>query len=259
MSTPALKEWRHYVPRAFVSVSGVKLPSPYRDEDEVTMSYETLNKLKSLGEGTFVFVHDSRRDADFHAVLDLIGKSDASIVTFKSFSEGLTYSLRNTPSTLTVVSTDPPAGAVTLVFDSLGKVTITRYELRRESTGFLKTEITDERALNELIIEASTSLTYRILSKLSRSKGIKSGGVKVVNGFIHNPRILDRILTSLKLKNADSTIVEELKRLGYKGNLGAALALTRVAEKCHNGERLVFVSGSVPEGLIILYMKCSGG
>lgn len=258
-STPALKEWRHYVPRGFVSVSGVELPSPYRDEDEVTMSYETLNELKSLGESIFVFVYDNRRDVDFHVVLDLIGRSDAPMVTFKSFSEGLTYSLRNTPSILTVVSTDPPAGVVTLVFNSCGKVVIPRYELRREPLGFLKTEITDERALNELITEASTSLTSRILAKLSRSKGIKNRGVKVVNGFIHNPRILDRILASLKLKNADSAIAEELKRSGYKGSLGVALALTRVVEKCHSDERLVFVSGSVSEGIIVLYMKCSGG
>ncbi|MEM0014043.1 MAG: hypothetical protein QXS42_07320 [Zestosphaera sp.] len=256
---PALKEWRLYIPRFSVSVNGARLPSPYRDEDEITMAYETLNRLSINDGSSFVFVYDGKKDVDFHVVLDLIGRSDAPIVTFKSFSEGLAYSIRNTPSVLTAVSADPPAGSVTLTLNSKGKTLISRYELKKEFLGFLKTEITDERALSELIVEASTSTTSRILTKLSKSRRVRNGQVRVVSGFVNNPRLLDRVLASLKLKSADSSVAEEIRKSGYKGSLGTALALVKVAERCNDGEKLVFVGGSISEGIIILYMKCSGG
>lgn len=259
VGTPALKEWRLYIPRSSAIVGGAKLPSPYRDEDEITMAYETLNKLSINGESSFVFVYDGKKDVDFHVVLDLIGRSDAPMVTFRSFSEGLAYSLRNTPSVLTTVNTDPPAGAVTFTLNSRGRTLISKYELKKEFLGFLKTEITDEKALNELITEASTSTTSRILTRLSRSRRVRNGQVKVVSGFVNNPRLLDRVLASLKLKNADSTVAEEIRKSGYKGSLGTALALVKVAETCNDNEKLVFVGGSISEGIIILYMKCSGG
>lgn len=256
---PALKEWRLYIPRFSVIVDGMKLPSPYRDEDEITMTYETLNKLSIDSKSSFVFVYDGKKDVDFHVVLDLIGRSDAPMVAFKSFSEGLAYSLRNTPSVLTTVSSDLPAGAVTIALNSRGRTLVSKYELKKEFLGFLKTEITDEKALNELINEASTSTTSRILTRLSKSRRLRNGQVKVVSGFVNNPRLLDRVLASLKLKNADSTVAEDIRKSGYKGSLGTALALVKVAETCNDGERLVFVGGSISEGIIILHMKCSGG
>jgi hypothetical protein len=253
---PALREWRSYTPSTIDEET--KLPIPSRDEDEITMSYETLSKLSLVGDGTYVFVCDSCEDVDFHVVLDLLDVRGASVVVFKSVSEGLYYSLKNAPSVLTVVSSKPPAGAVSMVLNSKGRVQITKYELRKEFLGFLKSSIVDERALNELIAEASATTTVKVLSRLAKRRDVRNGHVSVVNGFIRNPRLLERVFSSLKLKRADSSIADELRKQGYDINLGTAIALTKIAEKCSANEKVVFVGGTVSEGVIILHMKCGG-
>ncbi|MGC8974917.1 MAG: hypothetical protein ACP5KB_01815 [Thermoprotei archaeon] len=253
---PALREWRSYVPSSIDE--GTKLPKPSRDEDEITMSYETLSRLSLLRDSTYVFVCDSSKDLDFSVVLDLLSVENPSVVTFRSVSEGLYYSLKNTPSVLTVVSSKPPAGVVSIVFNDKGRVQITKYELRKEFLGFLKTEIVDEKALSELVAEASVTTATKILSRFIKYRGVKDGHVSLVNGFIRNPRLLERVLSSLKLKKADSSIVEELRKQGYEVNLGTAVALTKIAERCSNNERIVYVGGTISEGVIILHMKCAG-
>ncbi|MFN3268245.1 MAG: hypothetical protein ACK416_03180 [Zestosphaera sp.] len=254
---PALREWRNYIPSTIDEET--KLPKPGRDEDEITMSYETLSKLSLPRNSTYVFVCDSNENIDFSIVLDLLNLENSSVVTFRSVSEGLYYSLRNAPSILTVVSSKPPAGAVSMVINNKGRIQITKYELRKEFLGFLKTGIVDEKALNELVTEASVTTATKILSKLTKYSGVKDGHVSLVNGFIRNPRLLERVLSSLKLKRADSSIAEELRRQGYEVNLGTAVALVKIAEKCSANEKVVYVGGTISDGVIILHMKCAGG
>ncbi|MEM4607853.1 MAG: hypothetical protein QXV93_06765 [Zestosphaera sp.] len=253
---PALREWRRYIPSSIDEET--KLPKPGRDEDEITMSYETLSKLSSSRDSTYVFVSDSSDNIDFSIVLDLLNVENPSVITFKSVSEGLYYSLKNAPSVLTVVSSKPPAGAVSILINNRGRIQITKYELRKEFLGFLRTEIVDEKALNELVTEASVTTAAKILSKLTKYRGVKNGHVSLVNGFIRNPRLLERVLSSLKLKKADSSIAEELRKQGYDVNLGTAVALIKIAEKCSANEKVVYVGGTISEGVIILHMKCVG-
>lgn len=253
---PALKEWRSYTPSSIDEET--KLPKPGRDEDEITMSYETLSRLSLPRNSTYVFVSDSGENIDFSIVLDLLNLKSSSVVTFRSVSEGLYYSLKNAPSILTVVSGKPPAGAVSMIINSKGRIQITKYELRKEFLGFLKTEIVDEKALNELVTEASVTTATKILSRLTKYRGVKDGHVSLVNGFIRNPRLLERVLSSLKLKKANSSIAEELRKQGYEVNLGTAIALIRIAEKCSINEKIVYVGGTISEGVIILHMKCVG-
>lgn len=253
---PALREWRSYTPSLVDEKT--KLSKPGRDEDEITMSYETLSRLSLPKNGTYVFVSDSADNVDFGIVLDLLNLKNSSVVTFRSISEGLYYSLKNAPSILTVVSSKPPAGAVSIIINSKGLIQITKYELKKEFLGFLKTEIVDEKALNELVTEASVTMVSKILSRLTRYRGVRDGHVSLVNGFIRNPRLLERVLSSLKLMKADSSIAEELRKQGYEVNLGTAVALIKIAEKCSANEKIVYVGGTISDGVIILHMKCVG-
>lgn len=254
---PALKEWRSYIPTSIDKET--KLPKPNRDEDEITMSYETLSKLSLSRDSSYVFVCDSNEDVDFSVVLDLLNLGNPSVITFKSINEGLYYSLKNTPSVLTVVSSKPPAGAVSMIFNNKGLVQITKYELKKEFLGFLRTEIIDEKALDELVTEASVNTATKILSRLTRYKRVKDGNISLVNGFIRNPRLFEKVLSYLKLKKVDSSIVEELRKQGYEVNLGTAVALIKVAERCSSNMKVVYVGGTISEGLMILHMKCVGG
>ncbi len=248
--------WEVYIPPGRVTVDGREVPALSRDEDEITVGYEVLSRFSNLHDYSHVLVADETRNTDFHTIYELLDL-EISPVVFKSFSEGFAYALRHLPSLVTVIRTSPPAGSITFELSERGgKAVILKSLFEREFLGFLRTNITDEKALNELISDASASSLSKALSKFFGGDKVGSENIRIVSGFADNPKIVDKALTKLKLKRADNTEAEELRRAGFRGNLGTALALSKALDRCAPQERFVFIGGSVPGGILTLYMRC---
>ncbi len=250
-----IRRWEIYIPINRVVIDGKEVPALSKDEDEITIGYEVLKKFDNLYEYSHILIADETKNLEFHTIYELLDLEISPII-FKSFSEGFTYGLRQAPSLITVVRTNPPAGSITFeISKEGGKVAILKSLFKRELLGFLRTDLTDEKALNELISNASITSLSKVLSKLLTRK-VKSDSIKIVSGFVNNPKIIEKVLTKFKLKNADVSDAEELRKSGFKGGLGTALALSRALSKCSPQEKLVFVGGSASDGILTLYMQC---
>jgi len=251
-----IRRWEAYIPANKVVVDGKEVPALSKDEDEITVGYEVLSRFDNLRKYSHIFIADETKNLELHTIYELLDL-DISPVIFKSFSEGFIYGLKQAPSLVTVIRTNPPAGSVTFeISEGDGRVAILKYLFKREFLGFLRTDLTDEKALNELISDASATSLSKVLSKLLRARKVKSDGLKIVSGFVNNPKIIDKALAKFKLKKADVSDAEELRKSGFKGGLGTALALSKALSKCSTQEKIVFVGGSASEGILTLYMQC---
>ena len=250
-----IKEWITYVPTSTTVVNGKEVPTPAKDEDEVSMAYEVLSRLDLPTGVRLIFVIDDRQPADFHIVAELIESPTSIVSTFASIDDALEYSLNALPSALVVVRTVPPAGSAVIEFRKHGPIKVLAHEFRKESMGFLRTTITDERALSDLLSEITLSKMPGILRKFFRSKKSRKHNVRVISGYLRKEKVLIKAVNSLKLKDVDIGPALEVVNKGFEGNLAAAISMINALERCENADEVLFVYESGNGGIYAMILK----
>ncbi len=252
-----IRSWVTYLPSGRVEVEGKKLPAPAHDEDEITMSYEVLSRLDIPNGTHLVFVKDGiERNVDFHIVADLLEAPTSTVSVFSSLDDAIEHSIDVMPSILVVVRTDPPAGSVAIEFGKRGIIEILKHEVRKEFMGFIRTSLTDERALSDLLSEITLTNIPKVVKKLIHARGSRHKDIKIVSGYMNKPKILEKTIASLKLKNADTSPALEIVKQGFKGNFAAVLSLIKGLEKCRNSDKMLFIGEASSGGVYVLIMKC---
>jgi len=237
-----IREWVTYVPTSTVTINGKEVPAPSKDEDEVSMAYEVLSKLDLPTGSRLVFVvDDHQQSTDFHIVAELIESPTSIVSTFTTIDDAIEYSLNTLPSVLVVVRTKPPAGSAAIMFRKRGPIKILAHEFRKESMGFLKTTLTDERALSDLLSEIALSKMPGLLRKFFHSKKSKKHNLRIISGYLRKEKILIKAVNSLKLKNVDISPALEVVKKGFEGNLAAAFSMISALERCEDADEVLFV------------------
>ncbi len=252
-----IKSWDTYFPSNRVEVNGKPVPALGRDEDEVTLSFEVLRRLNLTESTHLVFVKDEITNIiDFHIVADLLELPVMTISVYDSIDDALEQALNVLPSVLVVVRAKPPAGSVAIEFGKKGVAEILKYEVRKEFMGFIRTSVTDERAFSDLVSDLTLSHLPSVLRKIIHSRGSKYRGIKVVSGYMYKPKVFQKMISSLGLKNADTSPVTEVLEEGFRGNLAAGLSLIKGLNKCTNSDKMLFM-GDVNSGRVFLiFMRC---
>jgi hypothetical protein len=255
-----IQGWATYLPTNKKVVEGKELPAPSKDEDEISMAYEVLSRMELPNGVRMIFVNDDgEKDVDFHIVADLIEAPTSTVSVFSSLDDALEYSLSSVPSVMTVVRSEPPAGAAAIQFRKRGPIKIVAHETRKEAMGFLRTSLTDERALSDLLSEVTLSKMPGILKKFIHRRKSRKHNVKIISGYMRKPKILLKAISSLKLKDIDISPALEVINAGYKGNLAAAFSLIKALEKCDDSEEVLFIGEASSGGVYVMIMQCNTG
>ena len=251
-----IKEWVTYIPTATTVVNGREVPAPAKDEDEVSMAYEVLSRLDlPVGTRLIFVIDDHQRPADFHIVAELIESPTSIVSMFTSIDDALEYSLSAIPSALVVVRTQPPAGSAAIEFQKRGFIKVLAHEFRKESMGFLRTTITDERALSDLLSDITLTKMPGILRKFFHPKRTRKHNVRIISGYLRKEKILVKAVKSLKLKDVDISPTLEVINNGFEGNLAAAFSMINALEKCGNTEEILFIYESHNGGIYAMILK----
>ena len=252
-----ISDWTTYIPSSSQLINGKQVPAPSRDEDEISMAYEVLNKLDLPNNARLVFVTDTTdNEVDFHIVTDLVELPTSTISVFQCIDEAFEYSIMSVPSVLVTVRAKPPAGSAAIKFDKRGRIKILLHEFRKESMGFLRTRLTDGKALSDLLSEITSSKMPGILRKFFHSKVSRKHNIKVISGYVRKPKILVKAVNSLKIKNVDIGPVLEVVSSGFENNLAAAFSMIKGLERCNNGEEVLFISEISSGGIYVMITKC---
>ncbi len=254
----SIRDWATYTPSNTAEVDGRKVPSPAIDEDEITMAYEVLSRINLTPNTHLIFVADTNNHPpDFHVVPELLGMGGLKVTVLNSLDDGIEQAIRSVPSVMVVVRGEPPAASVAIEFHKKGKVDVLKHEVRKEFMGFMRTSLTDERALSDLLSEITLSSLPRIIKKLFRGRS-KMSSIKVVSGYMSKPKILEKTIASLKLKSADLSPVKEVLKAGFKGHIAAALSLVKGLERCCSIGRtkMLFIGEATGGGVYVVVMRC---
>ncbi len=254
-----IREWVTYLPTNTQLVDGKEMPAPAKDEDEISMAYEVLSKVEIPNGARLIFVNDGERNVDFHIVADLIEAPTSTVSVFSTIDDALEYALSSVPSVMVVVRADPPAGSAAMAFRRRGPVKILVHEVRKESMGFLKTALTDERALTDLVSEITLSKLPRVLRRFIHHRRTKKHNVRIISGYARKPKILIKAVSALKVKEVDISPVTEIINEGFKGNLAAIFSMVKALERCNDSEEVLFAGEASSGGVYVMVMKCGMG
>ncbi len=256
----SIRGWATYIPSNTLEVDGRKVPSPSSDEDEITMAYEVLSKLNLTTNTHLVFIADTNNHPpDFHVVPELLGLGSMKVTILNSLDEGIEHALKTIPSVMVVVRGEAPAASVAIEFNKKGPIDVLKHEVRKEFMGFMRTSVTDERALSDLLSEITLSNLPRVIKKLFKSR-VRMSNIKVVSGYMSKLKVLEKAIASLKLKSADLSPVKEVLSAGFKGHIAAALSLVKGIEKCCRigKTKMLFLGEASGGGFYVVIMRCKG-